>query len=133
MTSIQALVGFAAWTLALVLLVVGWRVSKVLTGVPINSWTRGKEAVKPGFVIRAEHAHLNSLENLPLFAVAVLAAAVAGKPAAADSVGAYVLYLRVAQSVTHLIGISQPLVMIRATFWTGQVVLIAYLFWGLLA
>ncbi|MBL6751397.1 MAG: MAPEG family protein [Nevskia sp.] len=129
----QALVGFAAWTLLLVLIVVGWRVAKVLTGVPINSWTRGKEAVKPGLVVRAEHAHLNSLENLPLFAVAVLVAAATGKAALADSVGAYVLYARVAQSVTHLIGTSQPLVMVRATFWTIQVALIAYLFWGLAA
>lgn len=138
MTAIQALVGFAAWTLLLVLIVVGWRVSKVLTGIPINSWTRGAlsekpGSEKPGFVTRAEHAHLNSLENLPLFAVAVLAAAATGKMAAADGVAAYVLYARVAQSLTHLVGISQPLVMIRATFWTIQVVLIAYLFRGLLA
>ncbi|MFA5940707.1 MAG: MAPEG family protein [Sinimarinibacterium sp.] len=133
MTGLAALIGFAAWTLALVALAVGWRVVEVLRGKAANSWTRGAAAETPAFVKRAEHAHLNCLENLPIFAVIVLVAQALGKNPVVDAVAAWVLYARLAQSVTHLIGTSHWLVLIRATFYTVQIALFAYLLWGLAA
>lgn len=133
MTGMMALIGFAAWTLLLVVLAVGWRVLEVLRGKPANSWTRGAAAETPALVKRMEHAHLNCLENLPIFAVIVLAAQAIGKSAVVDAVAAWVLYARIAQSVTHLIGVSHWLVLIRATFYTVQLALFAYLLWGLAA
>src|SRR3546814_19630969 len=79
MTAMTALIGFAAWTLALVMIVLLWRVIEILRGKPANSWGRGNAIACPGLVTRAEHAHLNALENLPLFAVIVLAATALGK------------------------------------------------------
>ena len=133
MTGMMALIGFAAWTLLLVVLAVGWRVLEVLRGKPANSWTRGAAAETPALVKRMEHAHLNCLENLPIFAVIVLAAQAIGKSSVVDAVAAWVLYARIAQSVTHLIGVSHWLVLIRATFYTVQLALFAYLLWGLAA
>ncbi|MEQ1440034.1 MAPEG family protein [Fontimonas sp. SYSU GA230001] len=133
MTGMMALLGFAAWTLALVALAVTWRVAEVLRGRPANSWTRGAAAEVPGFVKRAEHAHLNCLENLPIFAVIVLVAPAIGKSPVVDAVAAWVLYARIGQSVTHLIGTSHWLVLIRATFYSIQVALFAYLLWSLAA
>ncbi|SFF50299.1 Uncharacterized conserved protein, MAPEG superfamily [Fontimonas thermophila] len=133
MSGMMALVGFAAWTLVLVALVVVWRVIEVLRGKPANSWTRGAAAQTPDFVKRAEHAHLNCLENLPVFAVIVLVAQAIGKSPMVDAVAAWVLYARIAQSVTHLVGTSHILVLIRATFFAIQIALFAYLLWGLAA
>ncbi|MDD3764987.1 MAG: MAPEG family protein [Nevskiales bacterium] len=128
-----ALLGFAAWTLALIALVVGWRGLEIVRGKPANSWGRGNAIESPSLVKRAEHAHLNALENLPIFAVIVLVAQVIGKSAVVDAVAAWVLYARIAQGVTHLIGVTHILVLIRATFYAIQFGLFAYLLWGLLA
>lgn len=133
MTSLQALLGFTAWTVLLVLLVFAWRgIAIIIKGQKADSWTRGaKKSDDPSLVCRIEHAHANALENLPLFAVIVLVAQAMGKPAVADAWGAYVLYARVAQSVVHMIGVSHWLVMLRATFWTIQLVLFIVMLLGL--
>lgn len=134
MTAITALLLFTAWTLALMLVYVGRRVALVLSmKKPANSWTRGEPNDDPPFMIRAYHAHLNCLENLPVFAAIVLSAMALGKSPVVDAVAAYVLYARLAQSVVHLIGVSHWLVFIRANFLVIQALLFAYMIWGLLA
>ncbi|HEY9547299.1 MAG TPA: MAPEG family protein [Solimonas sp.] len=133
MTAMTALIGFAAWTLALVMIVLLWRVIEILRGKPANSWGRGNAIACPGLVTRAEHAHLNALENLPLFAVIVLAATALGKTAAVETVACWVLYARIAQSLVHLISVSSIMVTVRATFYFVQIGLFIYLFWSLLA
>lgn len=133
MSATMALIGFTAWTLLLVILVVGWRAVEVLRGRPANSWGRGSAIASPSFVTRAEHAHINSLENLPIFAAIVLAGSLLGKTAAIDTVAAWVLYARIAQSVTHLIGTSPALVLVRATFFGIQIALFVWLLWRLVS
>lgn len=132
MSGITALLGFAAWTLALVVFHVSWRGIEILRGKSASSWTRGQAIASPPIFVRADHAHLNSLENLVVFAVIVFAAAAVGRSALVDAVACWILYARIAQSVTHLIGTSHVLVLIRATFWFVQIGLFAYLLWGLL-
>ena len=128
-----ALVGFVLWTLLIVLLGIGVpRVGSVLR----------KEARPNSFVASVPHgteryqrtlrAHLNCVENLPVFAAVVLAAYAIGQRQVADSVAMWVLLARVAQSTTHLIGVNHMLVMIRATFFTIQSVLIVYMIGKLL-
>jgi uncharacterized MAPEG superfamily protein len=130
--SIYALLGFTAWTLLLVLVVFSWRgIEIVINRKKADSWTRGKDTEAPGLIRRVEHAHANCLENLPLFAVIVLAAAATGKSAVTDQWAMIVLYARLAQSVTHMIGVSHWLVMLRATFWSAQLVLFAVMLYGL--
>ncbi len=132
MNAIQALLLFAAWTLLLIILVFLYRGVRVLGGTAINSWPRGKDAGDLPLIKRVADAHANSLENLPIFAVLVLAAAALGKGTAVDPYGVYVLYARLGQSIVHLIGTSVPLVMIRATFWAIQLVLFVLMFVKLL-
>ena len=134
MTGITALLLFAAWTLALMFLYVGYRVALVLAmKKPANSWGRDDKADDPAFVVRAKHAHLNALENLPLFAAIVLAAVALGKQPVVDQVAAFVLYARLAQSAVHLIGVNHWLVFIRANLLVVQAALFLYMIWGLLA
>lgn len=124
MTGITALLLFAAWTLALMFTYVGYRVAMAARGTPADSWTRGRAAAVPSFVSRAEHAHANCVENLPVFATVVLAAYVLGKAPIADHAAPYVLAARLAQSTVHLIGVNHWLVIVRGTFFTIQILLI---------
>jgi uncharacterized MAPEG superfamily protein len=134
MTGLTALLLFAAWTLLLMLVYVGYRIVLVLSmKKPADSWGRDDRADDPPFIVRAKHAHLNCLENLPVFAAIVLAAMALGKAPVVDQVGAFVLYARLAQSAVHLIGVSHWLVFIRANFLVIQALLFAYMIWGLLA
>ena len=133
MTGITALLLFAVWTLVLMFIYAGYRIALVLAmKKKANSWTRGQPTDDPPFITRASHAHINCVENLPVFAAIVLAAYALGKVPVVDTVAAWVLYLRIAQSVTHLIGISHWLVFIRGTFFTLQALLYLYMVWGLL-
>jgi len=133
MTAITALLLFAAWTLVLMFTYVGYRVALVLAmKKPANSWGRDDKADDPAFITRAKHAHLNCLENLPVFAAIVLAAAALGKSPVVDQVAMWVLVARLAQSAVHLIGVNHWLVFIRANFLLVQAALFAYMIWGLL-
>lgn len=134
MTGITALLWFTVWTLVLMLIYVGYRVLLVLTlKKKANSWMRGQVSDDPPFITRAQHAHLNCLENLPIFAAIVLAGVALNKNAVVDQVAMFVLYARLAQSITHLIGVSHWLVFIRANFLVVQAALFGWMIWGLLA
>ena len=133
MTGITALLLFAAWTLVLMFLYVGYRVVLVLAmKKKADSWGRDDKTDDPAFIVRAKHAHLNALENLPVFAAIVLAGVALGKTAVVDQVAAFVLYARLAQSTVHLIGVNHWLVFIRANFLVIQAALFLYMIWGLL-
>ena len=132
MTGITAVLLFAGWTLALMLTYVFYRTGLVLVGQKrADSWTRGRPTDDPGLVVRAQHAHLNCVENLPVFAAIVLSAYALGKAGVADSVASWVLWSRLAQSTVHLIGVSHWLVFIRGSFFTIQVALFLYMIWHL--
>lgn len=134
MTGIEALLYYVLLMIVLVLFYAGYRIPLVLTfKKPADAWGRDKAPADPGIVMRASHAHANTVENLPLFAAVVLGAAVLGKSAVVDAFAAYVLYARLAQVTVHLIGTSFALVMLRATFFLIQLGLIGYMAWQLLA
>jgi uncharacterized MAPEG superfamily protein len=132
--SAVALLGFAAWTVVLVAVLLLYRTGLVFTGrTPANSWPRG--ATNPGdpaIMVRVRDAHQNCIESLPVFAAIIAAASTAGKIDVTDSVAMLVLYARLGQSGTHLVGTGHWLVMIRATFFTIQLALFAWMIWGLL-
>jgi len=133
MTGITALLLFAAWTLALMFVYVGYRVALVLAmKKKANSWTRGAATDDPAFITRAQNAHLNCAENLPIFAAIVLAAAALGKNEVVDSVACFYLAARIAQSVVHLISTSHWFVFVRANLFVVQALLSVYMLWGLL-
>lgn len=134
MTGIEALMYYVLFMVVILLVNVGHRIPLVLLGKkPGNFWTRGNETGESGVIVRAGHAHANCVENLPLFAAVVLAAAATGQAAVVDGCAAWVLYARIAQSVVHLIGTSTPLVLARATFFLVQVILVVYMAYGVIS
>lgn len=133
MTGMEALLYYVLWMIALVLLYAGYRIPLALTfKKPMDNWTRGKANDDPGIIVRASHAHANCVENLPLFAAVVFAAALMQQSALVDGLACYVLGARVAQGVVHLIGTSFVLVLLRATFFLAQLGIIGYIAWQLL-
>lgn len=134
MTPLQALLGFTAWTLLLIAAVFLYRGLKFVTGTPINHWPRGaKPADDAALVKRIEDAHANCLENLPVFAVIVLAAAAMSRLDAIALLAPWVLYARVGQTAVHLLGVGQIHVLVRASFWSVQLVLFFWMLLKLLA
>lgn len=101
---IWALLGFAAWTVALLLFTVGvYRWSHILTGrIPIRDF-RADKVEGAEWYQRAMRAHANCIENLPVFAVIVFAlyvSGVGGPTVNYLSIG--ILIARIVQSLVHV-------------------------------
>jgi len=134
MSALQALLGFAAWTLLLIAAVFLYRGMRFLGGTPINHWPRqAKPADDAPIVRRLEDAHANCLENLPVFAVIVLAAAALGRLGDIQMLAPWVLYARIGQSLAHLSGTGPMNVFVRASFWSVQLVLCIWMLVKLIA
>jgi uncharacterized MAPEG superfamily protein len=134
MTGLTALLLFAALPVILMFTYVTYRVGNVLFAhKPADSWTRGLSAPVPGFFDRAQNAQLNCLENLPVFAVIVMAGHFLGRDGLVDSVAGPILFARLAQIAVHLTGVNHWLVLIRATFFGIQAALFLYLIVALLS
>ena len=111
-----------------------YRGLRFVTGTPINNWPRSaKPANDAALVKRMEDAHANCLENLPVFAVIVLAAAAMGRLESIAALAPFVLYARIGQSIVHLVGVGQAHVLVRATFWSIQLGLFIWMLVKLLA
>ena len=128
MSALHALTGFAAWTLLLVITVFFYRGVRFLGGTPINHWPRAAKPTDDAPIVRRiEDAHANCLENLPIFAVIVLVAALLGRLEAINGLAPYVLYARIGQTAAHLSGVGRLNVLVRASFWGMQVVLFVWM------
>jgi uncharacterized MAPEG superfamily protein len=101
---IWSLLGFAAWTLLLLLLTIGiYRWFRVLTGRAGISEFRADQVEGQDWYKRAMRAHANCIENLPVFVAIVLAlyaANVAGP--LVNMLAVTVLVTRIAQSLVHV-------------------------------
>jgi uncharacterized MAPEG superfamily protein len=98
------LLGFAAWTVLLLLATVGmYRWSRILTGrVPIRDF-RADQIEGEDWYRRAMRAHANCIENLPVFGAIVLALYVSGVGGSAvNYLSISVLVARVIQSLVHV-------------------------------
>ena len=129
-TPLWCLLGFVAWTLVLLLAIAFARVGAVLTGVKkANEFPSGTPHGGDGYW-RLNRAHMNCLENLPVFGAVVLTAAVAGihAPMLGTLAKTY-LGARIGQSLAHVASGSAIAVNVRFTFFVVQV---ACLIWMML-
>jgi uncharacterized MAPEG superfamily protein len=101
---VWVLLGFAAWTLLILFATVGVRWSRILTGrTAIATW-RADEQQGSEWYRRAMRAHMNCLENLPIYTaivVALLAARVTSP--ILDGLAITILAARICQSSIHLL------------------------------
>lgn len=118
-----SLIGFALWTLALAMLgIVVPRTLEVLAGRRrANSYVAGDGAESP-WRQRVARAHLNCVENLPVYASVVLALTVGGvSDPYVDALAWVVLGARLVQSTLHILSTSHWMVSVRAVFFLVQV------------
>jgi hypothetical protein len=116
--SALALVGYAAWTLLLAIILLSHRTGLVLVKKrPANSFSPSGEDVSP-FSARLCRAHANCYENLPVFGALILLALVTNHAAVTDPLARWVFVARVAQSSVHLVSTSEMAVTVRgALYW----------------
>ena len=119
-----ALLGFAAWTVLLLLATVGvYRWSRILTGrVPIREF-RADRVEGDDWYKRAMRAHANCVENLPVFGAIVLALYASGIDSAlASAVSIAILAARIAQSLVHVsVEQTNAVVSVRFSFFFVQI------------
>ena len=126
-TPVWVLLGFAGWTLLILFATVGvYRWSRILTGrATVREW-RADEDQGQDWYRRAMRAHMNCIENLPVYAaivVAIMASGVSGPWL--DGLAIALLALRVAHSLWH-IALTQTEVVaaIRFSLYFAQILVI---------
>jgi uncharacterized MAPEG superfamily protein len=120
-----ALLGFAVWTVVLLLSTVGvYRWSRILTGrVPIREF-RADQIEGDDWYRRAMRAHANCVENLPVFGAIVLTLHASGlRDLLVDRIAIGVLIARVLQSLVHVSFVQTNVaVSLRFTFFFVQLI-----------
>lgn len=124
--TLTALLGFAAWFVALSLLLGFFRIGLVFSGKKAANTFAVDGRDLPGFGQRATRARDNCYETLPIFAAIALVAYATGRLAVTDPLAMWVLYARIGQSLTHLVSVSVPAVLLRANLFFAQVLIYAY-------
>src|SRR5438105_12885543 len=114
--SITALMAYALWAIALVIILAIVRTTMVLRGrAKANSFTAGVPHGGDAYW-RLNRAHLNTLENLPIFAAIVLSGWVVGMESAMfNCLALIVVAARIVQSLIHLVSGSAAAVTFRFT------------------
>ena len=121
-----ALIGFAAWFVLLSLAVGFYRVALVARGTKAVNTFAPTGADLPPLGQRLTRARDNCFETLPLFAALALGAQLTGRLDVTDPLAMWVLYLRLGQSVTHILSTSVPAVQLRAALFFGQMLIYAW-------
>jgi uncharacterized MAPEG superfamily protein len=108
-----------AAVLAFVLVLVATMGRMLQVGLPALAGNREHMPAATGWAGRAQRAHSNMMENLPLFIILVVAAHLAGKADGAALTGCAVfVWARVAHAVVYIAGIAW----LRTLCWAVSVV-----------
>ena len=119
------LVGFAAWTVLLLLATVGvYRWSRILTGRVAIREFRADQIEGADWYKRAMRAHANCIENLPIFGAIVLGLHVGNVGSAlVNALAVAVLVARILQSLVHVCFVQTDIVTsVRFGFFFVQIV-----------
>lgn len=122
---IWMLLGFAAWTLLLLLSTVGvYRWTRILFGRVAIREFRADRVEGEDWYRRSMRAHANCVENLPVFGAIVFALYVAGAGGSAiNFLSISVLVARLAQSLVHVCLVqTNTVVAVRFAFFFVQLV-----------
>lgn len=118
--SAVALFGLVGWTVLLTLLLIGVRVKPIVGGQIVFD-QQGNDL--PGLAQRVTRAQANSLEWLTISAALILYGIATDQSAVTDGLALMVLGSRLIQSIVHIISVSFPAVLLRATMFSVQMVI----------
>jgi uncharacterized MAPEG superfamily protein len=126
-----ALIGLVSWAVIQTFMLVTVRMMALRDGRPMNSFDPSGKDLQ-GFGYRVTRAHGNTLENLAILAALLLYAIATNQTAITEGLACWVLYARIGQSVVHMISTAVPMVLVRATLFSVQMVIAliwAWKFW----
>lgn len=124
--SLTALLGYSAWTLALVGAIAVLRSSLILTSArAANTFSPAGDDVSP-FSGRLCRAHANCYEFFPVFGGLIAVAALSQSSHITDPLALWVLLARIGQSVVHLASTSAAAVTVRFVFFAVQFAIAVY-------
>ena len=122
---LMALLGFAIWTLLILLVAIGpYRWIRILTGrTRASHWTADPNAGS-GYYPRAMRAHMNCIENLPVFVTIVYVIDRVGlQSSLLDALALTVLGARIVQSSVHIaLEQTDNVIFVRFGFYFAQIV-----------
>lgn len=99
------LLAFAAWTLLILFATVGvYRWSRILTGrATVREW-QPDQPQGAGWYRRAMQAHMNCVENLPVYGAVVMAILATGlQSPVLDILAVILMAARISQSLVHIV------------------------------
>jgi uncharacterized MAPEG superfamily protein len=130
--SATVLIGLAAWTLFLVILMEALRSRLILMkAVAANGLKPDNSNLSP-FMQRLARAHANCVESVPIFAILLVVALLTNRAGITNSLAPWLFAARVVQSCTHLASLSLPAVWIRFIAFAVQIAIAVYWSWALL-
>jgi uncharacterized MAPEG superfamily protein len=130
--SITVLIGLAAWTLALLILMELLRTRFILTkAVAANALKPDNSNLSP-FMQRLARAHANCVESLPVFGALLVAALISGRTGITDPLAPWLFAARLVQSCVHLASLSVAAVYLRFAAFAVQIAIAVYWTWTLL-
>jgi uncharacterized MAPEG superfamily protein len=102
---VLVLLAFAGWTLLTLMATIGvYRWSRILTGRAAIAHWRADTPQGCDWYRRAMRAHMNCVENLPVYAAIVVAQTAAGvQSAVIDRLALTMLAARIGQTMTHIL------------------------------
>lgn len=121
-----ALLGFAAWTILMVLLLGVTRTGLVFAGKKKANEFRATGEDLGSFGYRITRVHANCYENLPAAAAVMLYAIATSQTAVTDGLALTFIGLRVAQSIVHLLSTASPMVLARFALFAAQSAILLY-------
>lgn len=127
-TTAVALIGMVVWVVALTFMLVFVRTAAIMRGErELNAFQADGRDLN-AFGQRMTRSHGNALENLALAVGLMLLAIATGHTDITDALAMALLGCRVAQSVVHIISTAIPMVIVRATLFSAQLLIFCY--WG---
>lgn len=121
-----ALLGFAAWTIFLVILLAFYRTSLVMGGKRKANSFNATGADVEGFGVRLTRAHANCYENLPVAGAVLLYAIATEQSATTDGFAYAFIGARILQSIVHLISTSPAAVTVRFALYIVQLAILVF-------
>jgi uncharacterized MAPEG superfamily protein len=130
--SATVLIGLAAWTMFLLILMETLRSRLIVTkAIAANEFKPDNSNLSP-FMQRLARAHANCVESLPVFGVLLIVALITNRTGVTNPLAPWLFVARVVQSSAHLASLSVPAVWVRFIAFAVQVAIAVYWSWALL-
>jgi uncharacterized MAPEG superfamily protein len=130
--SATVLIGLAAWTLFLLILMETLRLPFILTkAVAANAFKPDNSNLSP-FMQRLARAHANCVESVPIFGILLIVALLTNRAGVTNPLAPWLFAARLVQSCAHLASLSVPAAWVRFIAFAVQIAIAVYWSWALL-